>query len=512
MNDDVIFQTQNQKDDDLDGVNKESEKDIQESDLGVNNGQVFDITPDLNISPIRDNDEGQIKVAVDSTQSPPIQNSNQDTREQNNIKTDTVNIPLAWRPQTNTPITTQNKSSAPNNEGVAGVTFNIKPTQVFTPSITPKEIETTDLPKINQNDIQTPEKTVSTEAAKIDSDNTKTATVAYQDPNIKHLRTYESDFAEALSNKKISTASIAIAEIEKRGDVAPEAVKIKSENKHVLRNSLLTVFSLIFIIGGIFTAYYLYSISAIAPTPNQPQTMNNLNTYTLVPADYHVNISVDSLSPKAVLEKIRKEIGKEQKANTIKEIVLVKNKEGKNINIPAPDMVKIMNIGAPDILLRSLSTPWMLGVYNDQNGNKDTFIVVTNNFFQNTFAGLLQWENTMAEDLRLFLNTPTYNSKNTNSPDTDSASSTEESSSNTSTSTTSNPAIDTEVFEPIYYSLQGKFIDRIIKNNDVREYLSLDGEILFLYSFINNQTLIITKEESTLSTIITRLENQSFIK
>jgi len=67
-----------------------------------------------------------------------------------------------------------------------------------------------------------------------------------------------------------------------------------------------------------------------------------------------------------------------------------------------------MDTGTPDIVLRALSDDWMLGVYADPNGTKTVFVVATVDYFQNAFAGMLQWESVMADDLKQYLyqNTP----------------------------------------------------------------------------------------------------------
>jgi hypothetical protein len=136
----------------------------------------------------------------------------------------------------------------------------------------------------------------------------------------------------------------------------------------------------------------------------------------------------------------------------------------------------------------------MLGEYSDANGNKDLFVVVTHNFFQNAFAGMLSWENVMADDLKQFFgNTKPVQTTNITS-------------NTTSTSTPTKTA-----WQP-YFTLLGHFSDGIIKNKDAREFRTDTGNVIFLYSFIDNTKLVITSREGTLAEIITRLEQQAFIR
>ncbi|MDE2041220.1 MAG: hypothetical protein KGI59_02465 [Patescibacteria group bacterium] len=286
--------------------------------------------------------------------------------------------------------------------------------------------------------------------------------------NIKPIRTFESDIAEAIALKKASTASIAIAE---RSKSLPEKriVNTPVPTSHSTRNFILLLLSICLIAGGIFGGYYLYQQSPLAlsrqTTPTPPPIRQ-----ALITADSQVELPIDYLNRTAVLAKIRTEIAASQNPNSIKEIIPVTNVRGQRTDVTAAAMVSLMNIPVPDILNRSLDAPWMLGVYEDPAGTKDVFVVTTNTFFQNAFAGMLQWENLMPTDLNPFLNTtPTSN-------------------------------------------VSGHFVDRIIANHDVREYISDSGRILFLYSFIDTQKLVITDSEAALGEILTRLENQSFMR
>ena len=131
----------------------------------------------------------------------------------------------------------------------------------------------------------------------------------------------------------------------------------------------------------------------------------------------------------------------------------------------------------------------MLGVYADGNGTKTAFVIATVDYFQNAFAGILQWESTMADDLKqyLYANTPADIALGT---------------STASTSASMN--------RPVI--LRGSFIDRIVGNKDVREFVTSDGNVLFLYSFMNNTELAITGSEAALSAILNRLEQQAFVR
>ncbi|MDD5165487.1 MAG: hypothetical protein PHG25_03045 [Candidatus Pacebacteria bacterium] len=323
----------------------------------------------------------------------------------------------------------------------------------------------------------------------------------------KALRTYESDVADVLAHKKISTATIALAEQKKNtgqnnlGE-STESLENKADRSQVIKKTLIALAGIILIGGGIGGAYYFYSISPLAGSKNvTPQAPTPIS---IVKADTRVALAIDSLNPNSVIAAVRKEIAKPQQNDTIKEIVFTEiDSGGQKIRVPAPDAYTTMDLTAPDILYRALSNDWMLGVYADKQGSKDVFIVATISYFQNAFAGMLQWESFMADDLKQYFyqNTPADISARAQVAQTAS------SSENTSTST---PVVDYQN-DPRYKVIRGLFTDRIIRNKDVREFV-VGGNTLFLYSFLDNTKLVITGSESTLNAILDRLEQKAFIR
>ena len=299
----------------------------------------------------------------------------------------------------------------------------------------------------------------------------------------KALRTYESDVADVLAHKNISTASIAIAENKRQtGQETIGSDDAETTQKSGLTKKIIFgVASLIVIILGLGGAYYLYSLSPLAARPVTQQIVPVISS--IVPADTHVSLNIDSLSTANIVNSIKNETTKVQSPNSIKEIVLTQTTNGQKFKITAGDALKYTGTHAPDTLARTLSDDWMLGIYADSNGNKNVFVVMTINYFQNAFAAMLQWENLMPDDLKKYFqqNIPVDATLSSTTP-------------------VSNGVI------------RGSFIDRIIKNKDVREFVTSDGQTLFLYSFIDNNKLIITSSESTLTEILTRLEQKAFIR
>lgn len=340
----------------------------------------------------------------------------------------------------------------------------------------------------------------------------------------KAIRTYESDVADVLAHKNISTTNIALAEKRKKTgedrigdkDIVVERNK-EEEGSHVLKKILIALASLILIGVGATGGYYLYTISPLYVTSTpEPQVVAPVS---IVPADNQVTITIDNLSPTEIIQTVRAEIAKPQANSTIKEIILVQNKNGQKFRVNSSDMITSMDISAPDILVRALSNDWMLGVYANNQGNKDVFVVADVDYFQNAFAGMLQWESYMPDDLKQYLyqntpadisSTPLLSASMATTSNTSTSTSTSTSASTSSSTLASTSTISYQA-SPAYNVISGSFTDKIIQNNDVREFVTSKG-VLFLYSFIDNNKLILTGSESTLSEVLNRLEQNAFVR
>jgi hypothetical protein len=313
------------------------------------------------------------------------------------------------------------------------------------------------------------------------------------------------------------------------------------EPAHNGKKYLLLTLSLLLIVIGMAGAYYLYSISPLAPaTPATPEVAA---VSSVIPSDSQKTLPIDGLTSNTILSKIQTQVSNPGIAGTIEEIIPYVTINGVKTRLTIGEMTKIMGITAPDILTRSLNPSWMLGTYTDNQNKKSAFVVVTNNFFQNAFAGMLSWESVMPDDLKQYLhsgttmgiaNVPTsINPLASKSPDplqnlnsilplsgttTNATSSivsttTATSSKKTATATTTaTTTIQTDIPVIPYFTIRGQFVDKIIKNKDVREFVTVDGKPLFLYSFIDNSKLIIAGNETTLTEIVSRLEKQAFIR
>ncbi len=526
--------------------------DTNESSTEDNNPRVFDITSDLNIAPVKDevdnNPPTPVNIPKETKEIPITKNeiqigidSNQKTP---NIATDKVIIEpekdaiVTEKPQINNstkpPVSQFGPANPPaKTVGMNRTNFNENINQQQKVEKEPGNLQ--EAIAAIKNPVKTT--TPSAPAPKIPDRPWE----AKPDSKVKPLRTYEIDFAEAMAKKRISSASIAIAENKKKereiagnqpepkietnkniinpykfpenkensvnSYKAPETIQTRpqkeapvapiqtypakedilknaqppkdivvTKDSHSTRNWFLAIISLILVCGGGYYAFYLYQKSPLASTPT-----NNNNTSTsqieraksIISPDSKVLISITGKNQNSIISAIKTEITKSQPEKTIKEIILTESNGEIISKVKAEKILNTIGVNTPELFSRSISDDWMLGVYSGTGEQKSVFIITTNNFFQNTFAGLIQWEKTMPEDLKQYL----YSDSNNQD-----------------------------------FTIRGQYKDKIIKNKDVREYVADNGHISFLYSFISNDKLVITDSEEALEEIITKLEKDAFIR
>ncbi len=304
----------------------------------------------------------------------------------------------------------------------------------------------------------------------------------------KSIRTYESDMAEILAKKNTSVVKMVVAENKKTEGV--EVIKNKNTSK-VGKNILKSIISLIFLGAGITGGYYLYLKSPLAIKPiiksvNKIPSIITPNIQKIVP--------IKSLNKQEFLESLIEGISENTiDSGKIIELVPVQGNittvssttEIENgVKITASKFVNSLDFDMTDTLKRSLTDKWMFGIYG-ADGEKVPFIILTNNFFQNAYAGMLKWEESMPDELAILFD---YKNRAYNTE------------SFVTASTTS------------YFNIQGRFQDKIIRNRDIREFTNNAGEMLVLYSFLDKDTIVISTSESIISAIIERIEKQNYVR
>ncbi len=259
----------------------------------------------------------------------------------------------------------------------------------------------------------------------------------------------------------------------------------QTPRRSILKPFLLTVFSIVLIGGGLYAGYYIYMKNVsekpvtVAPAP--------IVVAGLIPRDTLAMVSVTTEMGNPLISKIYSEVNKNPVGSGKSLEVRLYEKKGEASQVvTGSDFIQKLNTSIPNVIVRSLTDRWMFGVYGEETGQKTTFVALTTDFFQNAFAGMLSWENNgMADDLALLLNFKDRARKDELN----------------STTTISS-----------YFTIRGQYTDKVLRNRDIREFRNPQGELLFLYSFINKETLLLTTTESAFVALVDRIEKDAYVR
>jgi len=288
------------------------------------------------------------------------------------------------------------------------------------------------------------------------------------DDELKQIRTYQGDVSEALKNQNESLVSIRRAELVKEGggnEFAPRRTpEEEAERKSMQKMILLVVGTILLLILGGIGAWYAYTsyksksaLPAVVVIPNQ-----------LISSELTADLKVSGLARDSFISAFDLEKNNEIKNNSVEQIQLKKVSTSTPL-VTTEEFLNILNTKAPANLVRAFNPLFMLGLIGDTilaSSTPHTFIIIKLDSFENAYAGMLSWEKNMADDLL-----PLF------------------------------------VSEDIYSSFPSNtlFQDITLQNKNARALKDEKGNTVLLYSFFDNNLLIITDNESSLRTILVRL-------
>jgi len=274
------------------------------------------------------------------------------------------------------------------------------------------------------------------------------------DKNIKVLRTYSSDMADAIRNNEVSVIKIALAEKEKKDR---EEIYQKAEGTNTSK-TLLVIGGIILIVTAVIGSYFLFQKKKINDTP-QP-IVSNIDTFI----SYDSNIYVD-VTDATNISDLSNIINQEQTANSglIKALFLTKKINNVPELLTSKNFLSLIKTTAPGALTRSLSDKYLLGKY----ANKNIFLIFQTADYNQAYASMLLWEKTMLKDLFVLFNIDIVGLDN-----------------------------------PL---LEKPWKDIIINNKDARVLYGENGEGLLYYVFVNKNDFVITNNIEAIKEIISRL-------
>lgn len=139
--------------------------------------------------------------------------------------------------------------------------------------------------------------------------------------------------------------------------------------------------------------------------------------------------------------------------------------------------------------MRALDSKFMLGFLGTQNAT-ETFLLIRVDSFGHAFAGMLEWERDLWGDLGAILSPKTLV---VTAP--------------TPTAATSSPT--TTAFLTFESEVSDVFEDLTVRNKDARVLRNGRGDIIFLYAFLDQKTLLITANRAIFETLASKVASFS---
>lgn len=282
--------------------------------------------------------------------------------------------------------------------------------------------------------------------------------------SVKTIRTYQSDVAEALKKQKTSVIQMVLAEHKRKEKNAEELSPTSKKNLPVILTSAFFIVLSIVLIGG--GGFYFLSNNKSVESPTEKTEVP-----ALVFAEAKKGIDITGFSRDRVISEVNKEINASNlRLDSVLNIYFAERVDPSAPLSPTNTLrlvsterfFRALESKMPNALSRSLEPQFMLGVHAF-NGN-EAFLILKTNFFENAFAGMLKWEEFMGRELL-----------------------------------------------PLFASSEGKdvygknFQDFVLKNKDLRVLYNETGEIVLLYSFYDNNTIVVSTSPDTLDEVIARL-------
>jgi hypothetical protein len=287
--------------------------------------------------------------------------------------------------------------------------------------------------------------------------------------DLKQIRTYQGDVANAIHNQKESIFSIHTAE---RARAEEKKAELTPEEKESRKQNLKTV---AYFVGGIlllalagaagYLSYTRYIEKTSVPTVSIPENR-------LLPVVATDNIDTTKINRLDLIEKLRSERLARIPDGNVKHIELLKGDLETSPLMNPTEFMLLIGARPSGSLVRSFDPIFMLGIIGtpESASSSETFMLMKLDSYENAFAGMLAWEGTMQEDILPLFQDETVVASTT--PGTG-------------------------------------FRDVTIKNKDARVLADESGKTVLIYSFYNQNLLIITGNEDSLRTLINELDTQA---
>ena len=272
------------------------------------------------------------------------------------------------------------------------------------------------------------------------------------------IETYAEDMAKVIENDKGGGVIKKMIHAEEEHEIE----KI-NQSPYTKRNKIFMYAGLIFmIIGSIALLYFTFKKKDAPTVPVAPQFM------PLIFSDKNALVEVAGLTKDQIIKKVRSEIdGTSVKNGGVEGIYLTLNKS----HVDLRQFIGMLNINFVPGSTDFVDDNFMMGVVNSatdpSSTSKDFFIIIKMRSAADVFDALHAWENKMFYDLHGFFGV--------------------------------------DVTADTKYLLNANFTDGLVENKNARMLYDKNNNIVMMYIFADDNSVIITNTENAAHEIMLRL-------
>ena len=286
------------------------------------------------------------------------------------------------------------------------------------------------------------------------------------------VRTYKSDVEKTIQNSHISSINIAMAENKK---MLEQARQTETEAKKAGKNKNILIISLVLIFGGALT-FLIPQLLIQLQYGEKVTPAETVSSQPIMTVDLGEKINIQDIDLNRVSTTLKERvIQSSTQLGQIKNIYLTGGEVPEEKLITSSNFLSLIRASVPSEIQRTLKDPYMFGLYN-YNGNQ-SFLILKVGEYDAAFSGMLSWETNLWQDFKEIFNLQTENSSSSNS-----------------------------------YGIEiKKFQDAMFDNKDCRVVKDSSGNIIFLYSIIDKNTIVITTSTDTLKELLNRISKARIV-
>lgn len=279
------------------------------------------------------------------------------------------------------------------------------------------------------------------------------------------VRTYKGDLESAIQANHLSSINIAMAENEKMHSQLESGTKTNEtgQSEEYSKSRIIIFISLILILiggAGILAVYLLKN-------QNTNTVVQTIELPSLITTEYRDELNINSIAKGKFTSALSSKLNDISIPvnNLYNTYITIGTSSAKRL-ITSSEFITLAELKMPDLVKRTLAPDFMVGMFSFAEDLP--FIIFKTTYFENTYAGMLDWEKDLATDLRLLFR--------------------------------------------LNYNQTLKFEDGVIINKDVRIIRDETGKTILLYSIIDKNTIVITVNDVVFKELVNRLNKEKGLK